>query len=64
MKALKKLRLDVDALQVDSFDSAEQPRGGGTVNAHISLPCSGSCTAAGSCFDGCYTHSDVRPYCY
>lgn len=68
MNALKKLKLDVEALRVDSFDSVQQARGTGTVNGHgllgWSLPCSGSCTPAGSCFDGCYTDSAARPYCY
>lgn len=65
MSTLKKLKLDVDALQVDSFRSVEQVKGTGTVNGHASLlVCSGSCTAAGSCFDGCYTASAARPYCY
>lgn len=66
MSTLTKLKLDVDALRVDSFRAAEKETGEGTVHGHgnTTLPInSGSCTAIGSC-DACYTASAARPYCY
>lgn len=65
MKAHKKLKLDVDALRVDTFQAAEQEKGEGTVHGHATaILCSGACTGGyGSCGD-CYTQSAERPYCY
>lgn len=63
MKSHTKLKLDVDALRVDTFQATEHEKGAGTVNGYASFRiCSGSCTANGSCND-CYTASAERPYC-
>jgi hypothetical protein len=61
---MKKIKLHVDELKVDSFSATTEQGRKGTVMGHASLVCSGSCTGAGSCFDGCYTASQERPYCY
>lgn len=64
MKGLKKLKLDVDSLHVDTFQASDVAARGGTVNGHASIAiCSGSCTAFGSC-GSCLTASAERPYCY
>jgi len=65
-QTMKKLRMELDELKVDSFElSAEEGRKGTVMGNAASLAiCSGSCTPAGSCFDGCYTASAARPYCY
>lgn len=65
MNTLKKLKLNVDTLRVDTFTATEQEKGEGTVQGHggsLAI-CSGSCTAFGSC-GSCLTASDARPYCY
>jgi hypothetical protein len=63
---MQKLKLELDGLKVDSFELSTEEGRKGTVmgNAASLLICSGSCTPAGSCFDGCYTASAARPYCY
>jgi hypothetical protein len=61
---MKKMKLQLDELKVDSFSASAEEMRKGTVVGHASLVlCSGSCTAVGSC-NGCYTASQERPYCY
>jgi hypothetical protein len=36
---MRKIRLDLDELQVDSFTTAEQPGGAGTVRGYVSVQC-------------------------
>lgn len=63
MSAFKKLRLDVDAVRVDSFSASGQEKGAGTVHGHVSYVCSGNCTLASGC-DGCDGPTEARPICY
>ena len=46
---MKKLKLDVDALAVESFDTRAAESGAGTVHGHISYP------------NGCHTPPDSYP---
>jgi hypothetical protein len=39
----KKIRIDVDELEVESFETQEEPQARGTVQAHASYGCSASC---------------------
>jgi hypothetical protein len=65
---MKKLRLDVDRLEVESFAIARGGEARGTVEGHVSLRCTGggatcngdntcadgyTCGAAGSCYLSC-----------
>jgi hypothetical protein len=56
---MKKLRLQVESLRVESFDTREQPRGRGTVQAHDTNggTCHLSECGATYCATNCY------PYC-
>ncbi|HEV7587406.1 MAG TPA: hypothetical protein VGO40_04695 [Longimicrobium sp.] len=73
---MKKLRLDVEALEVESFDATAEWEPRGTVEAH-GIPytdeaigtcgCGGSrwCTAAETCAHTCYIQETCEPgVCY
>ncbi|HSU15274.1 hypothetical protein [Longimicrobium sp.] len=50
---MRKLKLQMDDLRIDSFDTADVPAGGGTVRGHISLA-QGSCrTCEVTCNPSC-----------
>ena len=58
---MKKLRLEMDALVVESFDTAAAAKGAGTVEAHATPrqscqdTCQNTCliSCEGSCFESC-----------
>ena len=52
---MKKLRLELDALRVDSFATADSEDGRGTVEGYISARCTGgtmTCNGGNTCGDG------------
>lgn len=66
---MNKLKLDLDRLRVDSFDtSTTDGAAGGTVHGHYSQvgTCSGrvaTCQYGGTCGTDCATRNCVSPYC-
>lgn len=53
---MKKLKLDMDALQVDTFTTADSGTGRGTVRGHVTLlHCSTQCDTEGNTCDGGHT---------
>jgi hypothetical protein len=50
---MKKIRLSLDALRVESFETGGEPREGGTVHAHATRPnqntCAFSCATCITC---------------
>ena len=63
---MRKVRLDLDAIQVDTFEVTEAPAGRGTVRAHVACcvcgcdPCCCTCcaTCANTCPASCQTCPD------
>lgn len=68
---MRKIRLDVDALAVESFDTArDQEKKAGTVIGHDATLLVDGCTVAGcfsrgTCFQSCGTdlRPCIEPYC-
>ena len=65
---MKKIRLELDHLRVDSFATAEADEGRGTVHGHWSQPgtCDGrvaTCQYGGTCGPGCETRKCTGTYC-
>lgn len=53
---MKKLSLDIDQLDVESFESGDAPMDKGTVFAHITDRCTGpNCDTGDNCSLGCGT---------
>ena len=55
---MRKLKLEMEALRIDSFDTESVPAGAGTVRGHLTIA-QGSCrtcdaTCNPSCDDSCY----------
>lgn len=53
---MKKLTLDLDALQVETFEAERAPEARGTVQAHFTsgpFACQGACITGGGCSDFC-----------
>ncbi|HEX6037728.1 hypothetical protein [Longimicrobium sp.] len=65
---MRKLTLDVDTLQVESFEAAEQTERMGTVHGNAVTPlCTGadSCQELTWCQDTCYcAYTSPRPSCF
>lgn len=65
---MKKLRLAVDDLRVDSFVTAESGDGRGTVHAHVSCRCTnaegGTCGGTDSCNGGATCDTDCSGVTY
>jgi hypothetical protein len=53
---MKKLRLPLDGLEVESFDTGDAPGERGTVHAHYPLS-NQHCNSEWSCRDTCYFYS-------
>lgn len=60
----KKLKLDLDSLEVQSFATADAPEGRGTVRGHGGQPCTywGSCACATGYWD-CTTSRETQQSC-
>lgn len=53
---MKKLKLDLEALQVETFEAERAPEPRGTVQAHFTsgpFACQDQCFTAGGCSDFC-----------
>jgi hypothetical protein len=61
---MKKLRLELDELTVESFDTSAVDRGEGTVRGHDNLETRLSCRGDNSCLEtGCDTCDNSLDYC-
>jgi hypothetical protein len=51
--AMKKVKLDLDAIQVDTFEVTQTPSGRGTVQGHVCCACCGCDPCCCTCCDTC-----------
>ena len=61
---MRKIRLDVEALEVETFTTTGAAAGSGTVQGHDSGAtngqlCSGACSPGGSGGDGCFDPASI-----